>query len=566
MNIAASSPTHLQEKLTLKQWVILILVGFAFLLPGINTLPVTDRDEARYAQASKQMNETGDYVDIRFQEQTRYVKPVGTYWLQSQTAKFIAYITNEKEAKIWAYRIPSFLAGLTAILITAWIGTIMAGSKAGFYSGLIMASILIVSIESRIAKTDALLLAATAIAQSGLFLIWRAKESIKQKFIGAPLLFWAGTAAGILIKGPIILLVSIGTILSLSIINKSWSWIKHLSIFKGLALLALLVAPWLIMIIIKTEGKFLSDSLGHAMLGKVARSDDSHGLPPGMHLIFYFACFWPLGLMTALQNIYALKNRKTEVVQFLLCWIWPTWIVFELVVTKLPHYTLPLYPAIAILTSLALINANELLKDKLTKRLHWLFLVIFTLFTSLLSLFPIILEIQFALPLSTSALLTAIFGFFVIGTGLYFGIAPSEKRFVPLLITTLSFYIVTFSSTLPQIKMVWPSQQIAKTVQTLKGCPSINAAIAGYPEPSNVFYLGTRTNLTTGQGAAKFLANNRDCGLAIIEKKQEEKFLKQAQAKQLDLKIINEVSGINVSKGKKIKLKIYKNKSSKITK
>ncbi|MGO9543748.1 MAG: ArnT family glycosyltransferase, partial [Rhodomicrobium sp.] len=61
---------------------LIVLCG-ALYLPGIASLPPTDRDEARFAQASKQMLETGNYVDIRFQTEARYKKPIGIYWLQS---------------------------------------------------------------------------------------------------------------------------------------------------------------------------------------------------------------------------------------------------------------------------------------------------------------------------------------------------------------------------------------------------------------------------------------------------------------------------------------------------
>ena len=52
-------------------------------LPGFFSIPPVDRDEARFAQATKQMVESGDYIDIRFQDKVRYKKPVGIYWLQA---------------------------------------------------------------------------------------------------------------------------------------------------------------------------------------------------------------------------------------------------------------------------------------------------------------------------------------------------------------------------------------------------------------------------------------------------------------------------------------------------
>ena len=63
--------------------VFLVLCGLVFFLPGFFNMPPIDRDEARFAQATKQMVETGDFVDIRFQDEVRYKKPVGIYWLQA---------------------------------------------------------------------------------------------------------------------------------------------------------------------------------------------------------------------------------------------------------------------------------------------------------------------------------------------------------------------------------------------------------------------------------------------------------------------------------------------------
>src|SRR5581483_2748339 len=62
---------------------MLVVVALLTFLPGFFQIAPVDRDEARFAQATKQMVETGDYVDIRFQDEVRYKKPVGIYWLQA---------------------------------------------------------------------------------------------------------------------------------------------------------------------------------------------------------------------------------------------------------------------------------------------------------------------------------------------------------------------------------------------------------------------------------------------------------------------------------------------------
>src|SRR5579872_2673047 len=66
---------------------LLILVSLLAFLPGFFQIPPVDRDEAYFAQATKQIIETGDYVDIRYQDDVRYRKPVGIYWLQAAVVK-----------------------------------------------------------------------------------------------------------------------------------------------------------------------------------------------------------------------------------------------------------------------------------------------------------------------------------------------------------------------------------------------------------------------------------------------------------------------------------------------
>src|SRR3954463_6152775 len=66
---------------------LLLVCAALFFLPGFFNIPPVDRDEARFAQATKQMVEAGDYVDIRFQDEVRYKKPVGIYWMQAAVVK-----------------------------------------------------------------------------------------------------------------------------------------------------------------------------------------------------------------------------------------------------------------------------------------------------------------------------------------------------------------------------------------------------------------------------------------------------------------------------------------------
>jgi len=112
---------------------VLVLLVFCMLafLPGITRIPPIDRDEARFAQATKQMVETGDFVDIRFQDEVRYKKPVGIYWLQAVSVKIADTLgVNDAERKIWLYRLPSFIGATGAVLLTYWAALAFASRRA----------------------------------------------------------------------------------------------------------------------------------------------------------------------------------------------------------------------------------------------------------------------------------------------------------------------------------------------------------------------------------------------------------------------------------------------------
>src|SRR3972149_2517124 len=100
-----------------------LLVVFALLafLPGFFQIPPVDRDEARFAQATKQMVERGEYIDIRFQDEVRYKKPVGIYWLQAVAVKAgEALGIPHTRTAIWLYRLPSLAGATAAVVLTYW--------------------------------------------------------------------------------------------------------------------------------------------------------------------------------------------------------------------------------------------------------------------------------------------------------------------------------------------------------------------------------------------------------------------------------------------------------------
>src|SRR6202790_114962 len=146
---------------------VLVLVALLNFLPGFFDIPPIDRDEARFAQASKQMIENRDYVDIRFQNEVRYKKPVGIYWLQAgvvQTARALGM--TRALTTIWLYRVPSLIGAIGAVLLTYWTALAFVSRRAALLAGLMMASSILLGVEARLATTDAMLLA-TVVAAMG---------------------------------------------------------------------------------------------------------------------------------------------------------------------------------------------------------------------------------------------------------------------------------------------------------------------------------------------------------------------------------------------------------------
>src|SRR5262249_8684928 len=137
--------------------ILIVAAALAF-LPGLFQVQPVDRDEARFAQATKQMIESGDFVDIRFQDETRYKKPVGIYWLQAAAVSLGSSLGIPRaHTMIALYRLPSLLGAIGTVLLTYWAALAFVSRRAAVLAGLMMAASILLGVEARLAKTDAML-------------------------------------------------------------------------------------------------------------------------------------------------------------------------------------------------------------------------------------------------------------------------------------------------------------------------------------------------------------------------------------------------------------------------
>ena len=325
-----------------RQALIVTLLSALVLIPGLDAMPVTDRDEARFAQATKQMLETGDLIDIRFQDQPRWKKPVGIYWLQAALASVFGGV----EAPIWAYRLPSVLGAWLAALFTLWGARVLIGQREALVAGAMMSTCLLLAAEGHIAKTDAALAATAAAALAGL-----AHSVLGRGGWGPWLMFWLAIAAAILLKGPIVPVIAIFAVAALWSRRDLRPNLARLRPSAGLALVAVLVAPWLIAIGVRTDGQFFVDAIFGDMGGKLVAGQEKHWGPPGLYLALVWLTFWPWAAFIPQVAGAVWRGPRMPSWRLLVAWLVPFWLLLEVVPTKLPHYVLPLYPALAMLVA-----------------------------------------------------------------------------------------------------------------------------------------------------------------------------------------------------------------------
>ena len=537
---------------------VAVLIAFALIafLPGFFHIPPIDRDEPRFAQATKQMLETGEYVDIRFQDEVRYKKPVGIYWLQAAAVKAGEALGVPKaHTTIWLYRLPSLFGAIGAVLLTYWAALAFVGRRTALLAALMMASSILLGVEARLAKTDAVLLMTVIAAMGAMARVYLSRRRTPEQPVGwlMPAIFWTALAGGVLIKGPLILMFAGLTALTLSIADRSLRWIGALRPLTGVAWLVLLVMPWFAAIVAKSGDSFFVKAVGQDMLAKVASGQEAHGAPPGYYFLLFWVTFWPGSVLAGLAAPMVWKARREPGAQFLLAWLVPSWIVFEAVMTKLPHYVLPLYPAIAILIA-GILEAGGLFKGRWLVRgtVGWF------LFPAAIAIATVVVFIMFgrdlgliAWPFAAAA---AIFGLFA---WWLYEADGAERALLRGMAASVFVAITVYAVAFPSLPMLFPSALIADEIHKT-GCEDPHvAATYVYQEPSLVFLLGTHTRFTDGVGAAEFLRAG-PCHFALVDPRSERSFVQRANALGLRYTLGQRIDGLNISVGRPVALAIFR--------
>lgn len=362
--------------------LLLVFVGsFLFHVAGTWTLPLVDRDEPRFAEATREMVERGDYVIPFFNDQYRFDKPPLTYWFQA--ASYGVFGDND-----FAARLPSVIAAaLTAALVFLW-GKRIGGEHVGWWAAIIFTICFQTLVHAKAAVADMWLVFFVTAAH------WAGYELLRDRFRPAELptrdvqrsksnkeavgvsrgwwwCFYLALALAFLSKGPIgwtPLLTLAVTKLALHDLQLS----RRFLFFTGLLLTLSIVAAWGVPALLQTGGDFFYVGIGKHVVGRSFVALEGHGskslsayalmLPFFFVTIFYTFAPWSFKLPWLARRLW---KTRDPIDTYLICGAAVVFAIFTLIKTKLPHYTLPAFPLLALLLAKNLRdvpNAERLIK------------------------------------------------------------------------------------------------------------------------------------------------------------------------------------------------------------
>jgi 4-amino-4-deoxy-L-arabinose transferase-like glycosyltransferase len=540
---------------------IAAIIAFIVGLPCALIVPPLDRDESRFVQASAQMLESNDYINISYQDGPRHKKPVGIHWLQAASSA----ITAEAGARdILSFRWPSLFGAALAAFALAWGTRHLFDARRGLKAGLILGVSFLLSSEAFIAKTDAVLCGLVTLFMVALGLIYvahkKAPEGVRPNLLKEKIIFWLALGGSILIKGPIGPMVFLAC--AFSLLGWDWrakkgnmAWFTSLGWTWGLLTILLMTGPWALAITIATDGQFWGTAIGDDLAPKLVSGSEGHFAWPGTHTLLLPLLFFPGSFLLggALQT--ALSRYAEPAIRFAICWFLPAFLIFEISPTKLVHYPLPTYGGLAILAAIGIGAPLKTWAKGLNMGLG-LFggLVISLLVIFGLSTYGDPSTLPYVTLTVASALLIGGLG------GLFLWRNQKSTGLLCLLGAGVAAHL-GFVATLAELKPLWVSRALEQAVvdsklDPRKGLIPGPVAIMGYHEPSFVFAMGTKTELVVApEKATAAIKQGRP---VFVESRFDKDFKQSLLANNLKVKAITVVEGHNYSNGDEVKITLYR--------
>jgi 4-amino-4-deoxy-L-arabinose transferase-like glycosyltransferase len=356
-----------------RNYALLFFGCVLFHVAGTWSLPLIDRDEPRFAEASREMIERGDYVVPYFNNHFRFDKPPLTYWAQVTSYK----VFGEND---FAARFPSTIAAaLTAVLLLAW-GSRFGKRSVGWWAAIIFTLSLQTFVHAKAAVADMWLVLFVTLAH------WAGYELLRDRLADEskrPTLnvqrptsnsgwwwtFYFALAFAFLAKGPIGW-TPLLTVKATRLFLRDAQLATRFKFVRGILLTLAVVALWGIPALIQTHGEFFTIGIGRHVIGRSFGAMEGHGANSlGAYLLllpFYFVAIfasffpWSIKLPWLMRKLWRKQEAgvsphargysgRDKIDNYLLAGAGIIFIIFSLIKTKLPHYTLPAFPLLSLL-------------------------------------------------------------------------------------------------------------------------------------------------------------------------------------------------------------------------
>ncbi len=409
-------------------WEDIILIAFVatvLYLPGLFRVPLFDRDEPRFATAAVAMIHTGNFIVPKFDGVLRPEKPPVIYWLMDIGYQIFGIHGGSARlpsvmGSLLTLLVVYFMAGkrfgravglLSALLLSVsalfFVESRLATADAVliFFTTVSMAKLWDAWDARQRATNEHLVEAKPAAFHSTDPLEFLRDVDLharpKLPWWGA-VVFWVSMGLGIMTKGVTPIFV-FATALALSITlawpapskavgnnrggflrwsgrlltavrKQSWGWFRALRPISGFLLLCAVVLPWFMAAWLQTHGALIERMIGQNLIKRTTSGLQSHGEPPGFYLATIWGTFWPWSVLLVPAGFHAVRRARRmgpiafdpSPYQFLLCWIIPSWLLFECFVTKMVEYDLPLFIPLAILCADTMVQSWHRLTDVLS--------------------------------------------------------------------------------------------------------------------------------------------------------------------------------------------------------
>jgi 4-amino-4-deoxy-L-arabinose transferase-like glycosyltransferase len=544
-------PSHKRENVSFV-WAVGLLISLAvfgnYLFMSTRST-LWDRDEPRFARAAVEMVESGNYLVPTFNGQMWPDKPPFAYWMMSVPVRLLGPTEL-------ACRFFGAVGTAVTCFLTFFIGRQLLGAKAGLWALVILASTLIVLIVGAAATSDAVLLPINV----GVMALFVHSISTGMR-LSYTILIGCALGLGMLTKGPIGLMPipAIATVLWFD--RKERASLRR-DIWLGGASLALgflIFAVWAVPANKATNGEFLRVFIGRHIITRALRPMEHHGGNFLLYLPYYVPVIivgffpWTLHLPGALSAVIGGRVGGRYGRVFLLSWMVPTFIIMTMAATKLPHYILFIWPALALAVAGTIVAGQQNMlteRDKIwLRRGVWFFGPLAMAMALGLMIGPLFLRIP-GLQWSgfTSGIVLLIMGVLAIHY------QRSNRQLASagvLLVCMLVFEIPVLFGLLPAVEQTKISPPIAKAVNA-KTARDVPVATYKYGEPTLNFYLGRQIELLGREEAVVAWAKQPGPGVLIIPANKMNEI--QQDYGILPLDKIASKKGFNYSKGKTLEV------------